>query len=474
MSINQETIIKWGVDQGIYHHYRVLGQHQPVDLSLPYNPVDSGDGWQNYMIVMARNLNEVCEKLSASGWVFPVLSVVRYDPPARRSDWDEDYEDCEDCRKMVDVTSEFFQTANCYELIITEDITEEAPLLAEVYLSPTYIEQDSSGSLLLSGSSSLVVTYNPSGLFTYTTRGGMELGGEVSDIVAPAWAYTSSGSLSLGGSSLGDYNYEYSADGQLILGGSSEAIIVGTEDLYIKASDATTTIVQANYAPIEAEETFEEEESFVQTLCCSENNVSSLLYLFHEFDKESDFSNFMKYNGLVIPNTFKLVYRDADEMWQGNYNYSGQSVSNDGNANWSLSFEFGCVNPSFGSTDLSGSADYWKLGVLFNFKNTTTGYDAKTRVLLFFDKDYICEGSTAFSNFGVQFNTYTLVSDPITVLDPVLYDGANLFKSYVWKNDPILNLEVSSLTSTEDLSTVYPELKTPIGEVRGSSPTSNI
>jgi hypothetical protein len=138
---------------------------------------------------------------------------------------------------------------------------------------------------------------------------------------------------------------------------------------------------------------------------------------------------------------------------------------------WNITLEFGCVNPAFGPTDISESADYWKFGMWATTKNLTTGFDARTRLLLFFHKDAICDQSFPITSFDFRFNTSALESDPVTPISPVLYDGAGLFKSLAWASDPVLSVSIQSQPFPIQEYVIYPELKMPIREVRGAAPS---
>jgi len=465
--IHFETVFRWGATQGPYHYYRVLSDCMPRTCPPLSDDDECLQGSQHNVTVFARSVQEVCQKLTQRGYTFPVNSVVRFDPPARYSDWSSS--DDPECREMVDVTDDFFEVVDCVSLTIDADLDINQPLQMEVEdVELNEFSYTPSGGPVIGGSSDVDVTWNESSWWEHLPSGGLVLGGGISSVGSSHWHYVASGGLTLSGPEL-EYFHGYEASGQLVLGGHADSIIVGTEDLDVKAENEVTAEVEAVYASIDADELEGSSDEDAATLCCPTSTTPLLMYLGHNLNRAQNLAQFLLYNNLTMLQYSKIVYRENDEIWQGNHYYRGQSIAGDGTVIWNITFEFGCINPSFGPTDLSATADYWKFGLWANMKNLTTSYDAQTRLLLFFHKDVVCQSSFPVSNFGFQFNTATLLSNPVTSLSPVLYDGAGLFKSHSWTNNPVLEMNIQSGPIEEQDYVVYPELKTPIGEVRGGS-----
>jgi len=468
-SISSETTFKWGVTTGPYHYYRVLSECVPRECPPLADVEECLQGSKYNITVFARNVQEVCQKLTDKGLIFPVKSVIRFDPPARYPDWSA--ADDKECRQMVDVTDDFNSMVECVTLSVTQDVyigtdQEITASLEEI----TSEEYTAVGGVVLGGSAGVTPIYNPSSEFEFSARGGLISGGG-SSVVFNYWEYVASGGLVLAGSSIVDEFYIIDSTLTLGLGGHAEAIILGTEDLDIKGQDSSSVTATAYYASITADELESADEDFVTTLCCPTSRTPLTMYIIHNLNTAQNLAQFLRYNDLTMPDYTKVTYKTSDEIWQGSHYYRGQSIANDGAVVWTINLEFGCINPSFGLTDLVTTAEYWKFGLLATMRNITTGLFARSRLLLFFHKDMVCQATFPNNSFNIRFNTSTSLCQPTTVLTPVFYDGTGLFKSQYWHNHPVFMAKVRGTYVPPQAYVAYPELKMPIQEVRGASPS---
>lgn len=472
--IEVATEIRWTFNKGPLNYFRV--ESDCIPRTCP--PIGDDNttclqGSRISAIITARTLSEVCAKLSAQDFVFPVNNIVRYDPPFLESERTED--DDTSCRVLVDVTDDFNEVAGCFPFSLDGDIdlggVEELSMGVEVDFFISV--HGSTGGLVLSGDSDIDATYQPSSLFEYCSTADVVFGGE-SGATSPNYVYSSTVPITI---TVAENNnppqFVSSSAASLVIGGHNDAVIVGT---ITGATDATEAVMEADItavsAVIAAPVLVSSGGITVATLCCPNSNTPTLMAMQHPLGDTATLAQFARRNGLTIPNPLSLTYSVQTSSWQGNLVLTGTGINTTNQQTWHVLFEFGCVPNSFGPTDLATAPTVWRFNLNATVKDNVTGEVFRTRLLLFFDQDVVCVTSFPVA-FQFSFNVQTLATTPSVTSAPVFEDGAGLFKSPFWFTSPEVLMKFTTAQLPPVPFTIYPELRTPIREVRGAAPITN-
>jgi len=476
-----DTDFLWDLntDEAPRHYFRVTSQNMPrapgtEGSSIPGPITDDCDSeggggskpsaasnTKSVAWVLARNVAEVAEKLIDEDWIDSVSSVCRQDPSAIPPG--------EGDRILVDVTEEFFGAVESLRFIVDDDLSIEAESDFVADDNPTeYFSVEASGGLELSGTAPYTVTFNPSEFFLYQPVGGLVIGGS-SVQKQQWWSYTASGGISVGSLSSTKPTFQSRNRLFLTLGGHATSIIVGTQDLESKSAISTSTEARAIYQPVEGEE-IEDDQFFgvnVETACCPDTRTPVRLTMTHNFDKLEGFSDFIVENNLTLPDEVPLGYTTVGDSWQSNLLFQG--IGANSGQQWQLITEWKCVVPDVSAID---STSYWRYSLTATYADHITAERKVSRLILVFDKDIVCFGQMPL-RFAFTFDPRTVQSDPVSVLAPTFSDGAAIFKSNYWLTDvtqPTLDLKVTSVSGAQSLNYRYPEITTPIGDVRSRAP----
>jgi len=456
------TTFTWDLNsgKGDYHWYRILSVRMPHD-GPPLNDPDLSPNYQSpiHNLILARNLTEVRDKLIAAGWVYPIASVHRIDPKAVPSQYT-------DVRTLVNVTAAFLSIATDafalqYDLISETDATvilEEDPIEVHIY--------QGSGLLLVNGSSAVEVTNNPATFFFYQPRDGIVFGGS-SPVAAPFHIHRASGGVVFGSHSSMSPPPRGGSPLHLTFGGHyAFATIVGTEELESKTLSDVSTTAMGLYAPLEGEALPDIINDDEPTFCCPDSQTPLLLRMKHNLDETDRIPDFIRENDLEMPEIIHLQYNAITDVWQGNLMLPGQGVN--AHERWQLTFEFGCVVLS----EVSDGSTAWKFSMSAFYKNSLTGEDHRTRLLLYYSNDQVCPGGASV-DFEFHFDPRASQSTPAAIQIPVFLDGARIFKNKFWTTDaslPTLDIHVFAILDQSTIYWKYPEVRTPISDPRAAPP----
>lgn len=465
--INKDFIFRWGFNQDRLHYYRVESNCRPRNLTPADTSSTCGSFSKITTLVLARSLQEVCQKLTASDWVFPVYSVHRIDPPALYSErLDTDSDD----RVLVDVTDDFNEVSVCSDFFV--DVVDNISIAAfEMTINDDLAEFTSTGGITLTDNSNVLVTFNESDSFIDQTKGQIVLSGEV-DPVSSAWEYRTIGGMQLSASNNILFHPIVQDIAKLNLGGDSESIIDGTETFDMNSNITMTIDNNVNFnVDTTARQLTGSRNRSVTAYCCPNSLSYVQMYIYHNLHLTQNLFQFLNRNNLTLPNPIPISYKESTNNWQNVLSFTGVPNNNTSTSgSWKLFFDCGCVSTaSNGSTsNLNGS--FWQFSFNAIYKDHTTNKSATTRLLLFFDNDSICQTNTS-SKVQFNFNVQTQQSYPLSVLTPVFNDGAGLFKSAYWSKGELMHILVKDGSQTIISSTTYPELVLPIQTVRGSNPS---
>ena len=447
-----------------WHYYRVVSQSVPRVAPPLTDCSDEPEHLGRYLlIVLARNESEVAQKLMDSGWVFSIDTVCRHDPSAIPNQYTN-------MRTMVDVTDAFLRAAEAIDFFLQQDLTIEGTGAMVVDESPTEeFEFEPEGGLVTSGTSPISVTFNPSTFFIYEPLGGLVIGGRA-DQAQTRWRHVASGGLILSSTTSFHHASVLGLGLILTLGGHSSATIVGTEEVEAKTKSSTTTDASAFYSSIDADSIESPALENVETECCPGSGTPTLLSLVHNLALAQNLSQFVQRHNLSVPNNLNMVYSTVTELWRGNLVL--KSAVSGIEQQWQITFEFGCVYEAFGATDLHPEDALWKFAMNAIYRDGITNERYLTRLLLYFDREEVCT-PRANLRFSFRFDPRTGQANPVTILDPVFVDGAGLYKSKFWVDNPTnptLNFTVFAYPGGENTWYAYPELKKPILSPRAAPP----
>lgn len=275
----------------------------------------------------------------------------------------------------------------------------------------------SSGGVVISGDSSL-----PFEEFAYTASGGITMGGE-SDRRSSHWSFVSDGNVSfvLGGA---DY---YSSDFGLLVEESEFNMTV--DSMVVSYGTAPDTDTAA---------------TLVQRLArCGCGDIPLMLNLEHGLARNNNFTKFLARNSLSISNRLKMHYNVPNDSWQSNLHFRGLSPDANTEETWDILFEVQCTQ-NMGAIFIG--REIWKFGVEVFRKNTESGANSETRVLLGVIPDRICGANEL--KFKATFDTQLGVAEitpNATIYQTVLYDDIGLFKNPFWITSPDLVFTVSQV-----------------------------
>lgn len=453
----------------ITYWYQIKTKCEPRACGL--FPIDDGCAEPSRMVimVMARNLVELCDKINTYNIVGKIESIKRFSTPAYSQDraFAEDYDP--DCNQLIDVTEDLVSIGNaCSSYFLDfDDLIADAS--SEMSLEPIDFGLDSVASFTMSGAFNPTLVRNESTHYLMPFGGSVSFGGGsslsllINDFIAPfTGGPTFSGQLSP------KTTYKVTFGGTLSFGGRFEQTNVDEEVSADVDSDMEILYLKANYGIIDAGDLTSSASSFVQTDCCSDSNTPLVLELTHNLDKANVLSQFLLRNGYRLDNPVKITYNTITKLWQGNQNFVGRTTSADNQLHaWNLIFEFGCISDA---TSLLGGLDnqkIWKLSINIFSKNRTNSTDFNSKIVLFYANDTVCRNSIPVS-FSSSLNVITKVATPPSAqLMPVLYDEIGLFKSKYWQSNPDLLLNVFKIAPLSPTVVTYPEITLPISDVRG-------
>lgn len=437
MTITASTIFKWDFNIGDLHWYRAESDCIPRTCPPIFDPIGGActAGSRTSVTVLARNVTEVCEKLTERNLSFPVKSLVRFDPSASISD-DPDAD--RTCISMVDVTDEYNILAACEGL------------------EPAYID------VFMDGVMEMEVD-------DYSTV-FMALSDFKKETIDQRKATTSIRSM-------GDIDVDFSsgiaseeAFGSATLNQSGNPIVIT-----MSANPDMGVEPTASFSDIVASALVGSKSDLIANQSCKSSFTPTLITLSHNLSKSPKLTQFAKRNGLIVPSSNNLIFNTVTNSWQGNHIMRGLASSQDFNQTVNILFEFGVVTSDFAPIvlDTTSSITYWKFSMFASVTNDSTGDKSLSRLLIFLNVADICQDLSPV-RLTLNFNIATLETTPNASATPVFFDDCGLFKSEYWTNNPILEFSIVSVSPKLRTNTIYPELKLPMTEVRGAKPVLNI
>jgi hypothetical protein len=161
-----------------------------------------------------------------------------------------------------------------------------------------------------------------------------------------------------------------------------------------------------------------DESSDVVQEACECKLVPVVVESRHNLNDTNKLSQFLTRNGLQLSNVMRLIYNAGNSSWQVNQHFKG--VGEDGNSNevWTILLEWACVSDvggvDVGEVRRTGTTalgvDVWKFSLYIKRKNTTTGEDFDTRILMAFVPEEVCPpGLNLVFSFMLNTETKSIV-----------------------------------------------------------------
>lgn len=378
------------------------------ESSNPENPAVCGKV-KYIQNILAADVSEVCDKLSAEGMRWQIASIQKFSRPA-----ENEFVTDQDCNSLEEM--EYCTIPNCLKYCLE---TNEEVISMGMY--------------------TWVIDY----FFEHTASGGITLGGTAGALAeSDNWEFDSSGGIILSGDA-GTYETDldefiYTASGSIVMSGeaSFDSTWYGVHIVEIGSSqemdflEVNFTDEQQNDLVLPSENVF---------TCESSCQLPLYLEATHNMQKFNVFDNFLNRNGFSLDHNLKFYYNKSGNNWQYNSHLTGYGSDGSSQESWNIVLEWACNN------EVVVGRYMYKFSLLIKQKNLNDNSDYTTRLLLTFDPYNIC-AATEFL-FGFDFNpnsnfvTNTLSVDVETIL---LYDGIGVFKSSYWLNNNF-NIMLSAL-----------------------------
>jgi hypothetical protein len=175
---------------------------------------------------------------------------------------------------------------------------------------------------------------------------------------------------------------------------------------------------------------------------CGCTNIPPLLQLTGDLYRCQPLTNFLKRNGLSLPNIFNMGYSSVYQGWQSSLHFSG--VGNDDKTveRWSVLLEWQC-------TSIVGGVDLGNPLWLFTMQVSRRGgaNNAESKAILAFNAADVCSDTNRLGfDFRFQFNVFdTTVQTGSGVGSDihVVTDNLAIFQSTDFQNNPLFSVNIS-------------------------------
>jgi hypothetical protein len=366
-------------------------------LPLYENGSLGGDSCLRQLIVIEQgcDLKEVCQKLSARNFDFPIARIARFTQPVNTT---EEFSGCATYEQV-------------YPNLLEGSVEFEIPVDCLSYFTSGTTQSIWGGYFTVEWSGTII------------EEAGIELG--------------TSGSIMQKNNII-----QQDEDDGIILGTDGYTTFVG--EFTSTWGDVESTADLVGDFPLETGSDLVDEIVVINGEC-SCGVISSRVDISHNLNSSKKLSLFLKRNNFVLPSVVSLYYNTLTAAWQNNTHFMGWSDDNITKESWNIIFDWSCVDSV--ATIPLGSV--WKLSIYIKQKNLTTNEDFDTRVLLVFEPTYVCPDQSDL-DYTFSLNTELLTTTvegryyDLNVNLNICTDNANLFKSPSWLADPLLKIGIHS------------------------------
>jgi hypothetical protein len=439
-TLNQDFSFFWDTGELRVLWYRIIGKGRDTQC-----PVVSDDVCcQKYIMNLhARTLSELCEKIKARKWKWPIDSIEVFSRPARSVDVAEDEANGinHDCNTLTPV--EFCNIPECFDFCVDIDAFESIGF-DMIVSRQKFFSYEAEGQVFISGNG---LYESDTGVFFDEGDGGILAAGDAEDTTASLgpghFNYTPQGQVTIGGTiDVVSSAYDYEASGAVF--------IFGTAGTSFSDKGRSETIMGVDMSLVDVEVFFTNdvdnqdlvvEETFVTRCDCAE--ISTEIDLGHNFAQNNVFAQFLVRNGLTIESPIGMRYNSVNNMWQANLSFQGLSPNVDSLERWTLVFEVKCTN-TIGATILG--QDVWQVGVQIVRRNLSTLEDFDTRILVALLPETACfSGDLVFTSVYDTQTDFAFIVPDATVYQNFIWDNIGMFKNDFWIDNPNLILQVTEI-----------------------------
>lgn len=396
----------WDILPSPLSFYRITGKCLPTTCSPIASPDCEGISTRFFTTILARSLEEICEKLTALGVVGPIASITRFsqNPLGDASD---------ECNIGTEIDINPINA--CLDYTIDFKLSEDISLNFQVIPNVVGI-----GGLTLSGNGGF-------NIFNYYME--------------------PTGTLLLSGEASISHNLKI-AKGRGGITLSSATISLSSHMAMIEDISFDMEILRQGQAFISTEASALSASVFDITTSCCSTSISSRLRLTHNLINIIPLNSFLGRNDLVLPKDLSFTYENKFGIWRCNQYFNSSTEK------WRIYASFGCVN-RFASQDLSGY--FWSFDINIGRENLTSGDDFLTRIaILFPDNNLICRlNQRGLFQYDFQVDVRRKLVSPGNFSTKILVDDAGLFGSTYWDSNK-LKFEISS--SLESLGIISQDL----------------
>lgn len=454
-TITYSKVFSWNVGQGTLKWYSLEGDCQSNKSCPPVNNQADALTCQNRLLLNAQgySTSDLFQRLLNKKVVFPVKAIKQF------SDISSSF-----CYTLTDITNTTTIPPEFQLLSVEENII--APIaFSNTGLTENIQQYDSNGIITLSGSFAYEnIPYNGitlSGEFgiassnmQYTSNGNITLSGSFGIAIEHA-SYNSSGTITLSGNSTINVHQVYTSNGTITLNGNFGYSVPGLEEITatidVSPSLATEQVI---FPFVPADNVLtpflqQQTQKTVNVNCCSFALPYSLALSHNLTGNANNLSQFLSRNNLTLPNYFVLNYNQATNSWHASQHYTGYAYDLPQMQTWALLFDFSCINNN------------WKVSFLIKSQNLTTNKSYTTRFLTYFSPSVVCNFNSVKLDFTFNVNVSNKQTNPESVLNTVLNDGAGIFQSSYWLSS-LLRMNVSQLPVVQTQYTIYPEVYVPV------------
>jgi hypothetical protein len=411
---NKELPINYQEGNLITYAYRVVTQCRPLEQPLaPFNsPVKCPA--RSILTVFATSVTQVCEQLNAKDWIWKIDSMEKYTKPVYSLE--EAYLIAKGQYTPGEasfVPVNFCELGACSDLCVDYIMTQES--FGEMSL---YNDFGETVNLAIGGSASY-------GLSTLGSSSGYRI-------------YGSAG-VNLG-STIGT-THSYFGAGNLTFTSSSE-VSVPLEDEYDSESYGKTSIEFTNsqivLANISEIPVISSPSSIVNASKCACKNLPYQISLSTNLNTISVFTRFLSRNALTLPSNFGLSYNFNSESFYHSTNFASTYDPE----KWQVLFTLDCNNPNLNNF---GTEPTWILHMLMRKTTSTNVLD--TSLNIWIPASSLCQnlnGNIVRFNIALDVKNLVCIANNKTTLTNVfLNDGASVFTSAAWNQNPVLYLNGS-------------------------------
>jgi hypothetical protein len=201
----------------------------------------------------------------------------------------------------------------------------------------------------------------------------------------------------------------------------------------------------------------------IATACSSCSAIPDTLYFRHNLQNGLFLSDFLKRNGLAIPQSIQMVYSPKTESWQASMHFRGFGGDNSNEfERWQINIDWSCVS-QYSENTLSSAM--WKFGLYIRRVDESNLDKHETRLLILFPSDDICSRINSYGvdfTFNFHFRDEYVTNEMLVPVDTFTYfDDLGVFKGSYWDANSfvgrVMDTDIVDDVNTIDISSTRPE-----------------